>query len=105
MIVDVKGLTQAQIISALHNATKPLGIGVFHAQGDSTPEDVEPDLVNMREPDGSLYVDYFRGRPLKIRLTASPDTVDVRLFDRDAGPGAGAQALEGARSTTASRVA
>lgn len=40
------------------------------------------------------YIDYFQGRAIKLDL--SKDKVDARLYDRDAGKGAFAEALAAA---------
>jgi hypothetical protein len=47
------------------NAAEPVGMGYLHyVEGDYKPEDLRENL----EKDGSLYIDYFRGRITKLYI-------------------------------------
>lgn len=81
-----------EIVAALHNASTPVGLGHLRATGPIDAADARQDLAG-RVQNGQLYIDYFRGRPLKVMLVVGEE-VGLRLFDRDAGQGAGKRALE-----------
>lgn len=87
--IDIKGIDKADLLAALVNGASPLGVGV---------------LIALTEPGGMtregaaklcekhLRFDYVRGRPIKTDI--SGDTMDVRLYDRDAGEGEAARIVE-----------
>lgn len=80
MNIDIEGLTKAQVLKALHDGTRAIGMGMLHDLGrDMTLEEAE------RLTRGDLYFDYVSGRPLKVDLNG--DSFDPRLYDRDAGEG------------------
>lgn len=88
--IDITGIDKARLLKALHDNTRAMGMGALHdlkAAIDSVPKPYHPAI--------GLYFDYFHGRPLKVRLDG--DTLDVRLYDRDAGVGAGAIAVASCR--------
>jgi len=79
------------IVAALHNETRPVGMGFVNATGPITADDARADL-GERVRNGRIRLDYYRGRPLKVLLQVGEE-VNLRLFDRDAGVGAGERAL------------
>ena len=88
--VPYQGLTPAEALAALYNASKPQGLGFLHFRPTNMQvEEAQKVLAN------GAYVDYLNGRVIKCNF--GPDGVDVRLFNRDLGPGAGERALRAAR--------
>jgi len=84
--IDITGLDKAEVLAALYNASKPLGMGIIHY----TPGDL--DLAVAREYLAeSPHFDYLHGRVMKVNL--SSDSLDPRLYDRDNGQGAALAAL------------
>lgn len=95
-IVNIEGKDKAEILVALYNNTKALGMGHLHDLGRGMTIGEAKDILKERESfsdevGGRFYFDYVHGKPLKVDL--SGDTVDLRLYDRDAGEGAGVRAL------------
>lgn len=91
--IDISNLPKHEVLAALHNATRAIGMGVLQDAGPITPAAVLADLGDRE----AGYFDYYRGRPIKSDL--SGDSFDPRLFDRDAGDGAAAAAIERLRSS------
>lgn len=100
MQVDIKGLSKAAVLAALHNGTRALGMGIIHDLGRDMTE-VEAEAVIAREADDlgfkqdRLYFDYVSGRPLKVNIAG--DEFDAALYDRDAGEGAAERAIAALR--------
>lgn len=88
--VKIKPESKVKALQALYNRAEPQGMGILQAQaGPLSDEDAQEHLQpNGR---GEIYVDYCKGRPIKVNFTT--DELDLRLFDRDAGSGAGQTAL------------
>lgn len=96
-MINIAGLDKAEVLAALYNASRPLGMGVLHfdpkpmtkeeAQSflDGTGKTTEPS--RSREP----YFDYLKGRVMKVNLAG--DEFEEWAYDRDNGPGAAARAL------------
>jgi hypothetical protein len=57
--------------------------GVVRPEDMSTAE--AQTILDSRK--GNLYFDYLNGRMIKVNL--GQDNLDLRLYDRDNGPGAG----------------
>lgn len=93
---NVEGkLTAAEALCALYAASRAHGMGMLHASpGPLSLADAETRLALSR------YVDYFNGRPIKTDFS-NLAAIDLRLFDRDAGSGAGVDALEQAIASKA----
>jgi hypothetical protein len=88
--INIRGLNKAEVLQALHNGTKCLGMGVLHDIGEMTFEQAVSDLLGAT-PYG-LYFGYCHGRPLKVNL--SGDEFDPGLYDRDSFEGNAAQTLQ-----------
>ena len=97
-MIDIKGIDKAALLAALHNAAVPQGMGWLHAGPDLTADQVRAEYEAT--PDtwrASFYFpDYYHGRPIKTDLRS--DTMDPRLFDRDAGIGTAASVVAALRS-------
>lgn len=102
-MISLEGLDKAEVLAALYNGSRPLGMGFLHY--DSTPmtskEAAEHIVQHTRtrfngEP--SIYFDYLKGRVMKIEL--ADDELNPGLYDRDNGPGAAALIVESLRETS-----
>jgi hypothetical protein len=112
--IDISGIDKADLLAALHNGTRPMGMGFLQARGDMTAEDARAYLkrgddhaeafAEIKAKGGvvigvePLYFDYLCGRPLKVDIGG--DTLDPRLYDRDAGEGAAARVIAKLREVT-----
>lgn len=96
--IDISGIDPGALLAALHNGTRPLGLGRLHDIGrDMTPDEARAELKDWPTQSGGRYrFDYFHGRPLKVSFD---DKIlrGVGLYDRDAGDGACARAVAKAR--------
>ena len=94
--VDITGLSKAEVLAALFNASAAGGMGFLQAMHGPQVMDVEfaeklvgagntatPDYNGLTLPGRpKLYFDYLYGRPLKLDLT-DDDSFDPRGFDRN----------------------
>ncbi len=86
-MVNTKGLSKAEVLVALYNASHAQGMGLLFAEsGDMKIEEAEK-IVQTQS-----YFDYLKGRVLKVDLS-NPDGFDERLYDRDNGNGAADRAI------------
>lgn len=97
--MDRTGLTDAEVLVALYNASRPQGLGFLHAEnGDMTLSEASELLGGERgepgQPTRGTYFDYLKGRIIKTDVSKNP--LDLRLFNRDMGAGAGEAAIAGA---------
>lgn len=93
--VDITGLDKADVLAALYNASRPLGMGFLHYTPGGMPHEQAVALIGEREPYGS-YFDYVQGRVIKVNL--SGDSFDPWLYDRDNGYGAAERAIASVRA-------
>ena len=95
-MVNTKGLSKAEVLAALYNASHPQGMGFLFAEaGDMKIEDAKK--IGQSQD----YFDYLKGRVLKVDLS-DPDGFDERLYDRDNGVGAADRAIAKAFADKAS---
>jgi len=87
--VDISGLDPAAVLAALYNASQQQGLGFLNPRGQQ-PMTVE-DAAAALAVTPHRYFDYLHGRVMKVELTGVQ--IDVRLYDRDNGEGAGAAAI------------
>lgn len=101
-MIDIKGLDKVDVLDALYRRAAPQGLGFIAAavEGPGMTRkhlaraiDEKRSLNYPRE--GSIYFDYFAGRPLKVDIGG--DEFDPWLFDRDAGEGAAAEVIDDLR--------
>ncbi len=97
---DRNGLSDAEVLKALYNVAKPLGLGLLHyIKEDMTLEQAQ-DIIKNRGDDVTAmlgksinpYFDYLQGRVIKTDISENPLRLD--LFNRDNGVGAGEKAIE-----------
>lgn len=107
--INIKGIDKAELLAALHNGTRPQGMGFLHARGPMTAEEAKQYLD--RGDDGRamfggpqrMYFDYLCGRPLKVDIGG--DELNPRLYDRDAGRGRCADVISELRASLAKKEA
>jgi hypothetical protein len=87
MSIDISKLDKGEVLAALYNKSKPLGMGSLHF--DPTPMTKEEASELLKE---ETYFDYLKGRVMKVNLKG--DEFDPFLYDRDNGQGAALKALE-----------
>jgi hypothetical protein len=110
---DITGLDHAELLAALFNGTRPVGMDALHpeAHESMTVEQAREILAEHvlecgQEPGdkqlepGDEDLDYVCGRPIKVRLRG--DKLEgARWYDRDAGKGACARIVEALRAKVA----
>ena len=89
-MVSILGLDKAVVLKALHDASKPQGMGFIHFQPEGLSVGECRNLLL-----GSKYFDYLQGRVMKIDL--STDFINPRDYDRDNGEGAVARVINSLR--------
>lgn len=91
-VVSIAGLDKANVLAALYNASRPLGMGFMHYNpSPMTCEEAQAILDG-----GTTYFDYLNGRVMKLDL-GSDSEIDPWLYDRDNGQGAAERAIEALR--------
>lgn len=88
-MLDLKGLSRAQALVALYNASIPQRMGFIHY--DPTPMTVQEATELLAE---SKYVDYYKGRVMKLDF--GKDEINTLFYDCDNGPGSAQQAIDNA---------
>jgi hypothetical protein len=91
MSVSIKGLDKAEILAALYNEARPLGLGMLHFDPEPMTVDEAREMIGKY-----LNFDYVKGRPLKVSLDG--DELDTRLYDRDQGQGKGERIVNALRA-------
>lgn len=97
--VNIEGLDRAEIISALYNASQPLGMGFLHYDPAPMARDEAQALIDAQ---GDFpYFDYLKGRVMKVGFNGKSNEMRVDLYDRDNGAGAAARVIDGLRKKAA----
>ncbi len=92
--MNIANLDKAAVLAALYNRAQTQGIAALQYRMETMP------LAEARTILGrQTSFDYLKGRVLKIDL--SGDELDTRLYDRDNGPGAAAEAIAPLKGTAA----
>jgi hypothetical protein len=98
-MVNITGLDKAEVLQALHHASRAQGMGILHDRGPLDLSECHAEIEACKENPysrGKLYFDYLRGRVMKVDLTG--DEFDPRLYDRDVGQGAAERAVSRLRA-------
>jgi len=102
-MISYEGIDEATLVHGLYHGTPRLGLdtpaGIIDAAHGGPRVTVE-ELAAELAPDmggDELYIDYYRGRPLKVRLDLKSKTFSEHLYDRDAGQGAAARVVAALR--------
>lgn len=105
VMVNIEGLSKADVLAALFNASAPAGMGFLQAangpqvmdsayaqdlldRGSDATGDYSRGMATMRQ--NAVYFDYLHGRPLKLDLSSDIE-FDPWGFDRDNGGDGSAQ--------------
>ena len=91
-MVYYDGLTKEEVLCALYNSAKPLGLGIFQFVADEMDLEEARKLLNQR-----TYFDYLCGRVMKVDLSGD-EGFEEGLYDRDNGEGAAQNALDDYRT-------
>jgi hypothetical protein len=92
-MICIKGLDKAEVLAALYNASKPLGMGFMHFDPEPMMRDEAAELLEATDD-----FDYIKGRVMKVHL--SGDEFEEWLYDRDNGNGAAEAAIQPLRAAT-----
>ncbi len=84
--IDISKMNKAEVLAALYNNSKPLGMGYLHY--DPTPMTKEEAEEMLKE---QTFFDYVKGRLMKINMDG--DILSTRSYDRDNGEGTARRAL------------
>jgi len=101
-MINIEGLNRAEILAALYNNSKPLGMGILHYKPDPMTRDEAQALLDTEDartgvyPQGA-YFDYLKGRVMKVLLKKDGKELNPRLYDRDLGEGAAERVIAGLR--------
>lgn len=76
--MNISKYDKAEILAALFNVAKPLGLGVFHFRPAPMTKEIAKEILK-----GGSDFDYIQGRVMKINL--SGNELDTRLYNRDNG--------------------
>lgn len=87
-MVDIKGLNKAEVLAALYNNSKPLGLGFLHFDPTEMTKDEAAKLLEQ-----TTYFDYIKGRVMKVDLS-SDEGFEEWLYDRDNGNGAAQRVID-----------
>lgn len=87
--INISKLNKAEVLAALYNKSRPLGMGFIHFRPGDMPVEEAAELI--KQAGNNPYFDYLKGRVMKIDL--SSDELRTGLYDRDNGDGAGERAI------------
>lgn len=87
-MVDTRGLSKADVLAALYNNSKPIGLGLLQFDPKEMMVTEAEELLKQ-----TTYFDYLKGRVMKVDLSSS-DGFEEWLYDRDNGNGAAQRAIE-----------
>jgi hypothetical protein len=84
--MNISKYNKAEILAALYNNSRPLGMGILHF--DAKPMTTEEAELILKE---TQYFDYLKGRVMKIDL--SGDELATHLYNRDNGTNAAEEVI------------
>jgi hypothetical protein len=106
--INIEGLDKAELLAALYNGSRPMGMGMFQARPGHMTIEHARECIGVGDDSGrmfpnaprrELYFDYLYGRPLKIDLGGN--VLRTGLYNRDNGDGAAERIVEGLRQKQA----
>ncbi len=86
MKIDISKKDKAEVLVALYNASRPIGLG--YLEYDPTPMRIEEARSLLER---QTYFDYCKGRVMKVNLAGNE--LDTYLYNRDNGTGAAERVL------------
>jgi hypothetical protein len=84
-MIDITGIDKADLVAQLYNKARTQGMGFL--QYDPKPMTLEEGSKYV-----GTYIDYLKGRVMKIKVDG--DSVDEGGYDRDNGSGSVAKIVE-----------
>ena len=90
--MDISKLDTAEVLAALWNHSRQLGMSVLDTRGARGEVMSVEQARAILEENPFRYFDYLWGRVLKVDLS-NPKSVDLWLYNRDNGNGAGERAI------------
>lgn len=107
-MISYEGIDEAELIHGLYHGQSTCAVGTpawaidMAHSNRVTVDSVRDDLARFkRDSDGCLYLDYYCGRALKLKLDPKAQEFNERLYDRDAGLGAAQRVVDRLRSKAA----
>jgi hypothetical protein len=98
-VIDISGLDPAAVIAALHNHTRPLGLGFLQAiPRDLTVAEARAMIDEGKRADGTISCGYILGRPVKVIIRGN-ELHHEDLYDQDA-PTTAAKVIADLRAAT-----
>jgi hypothetical protein len=106
--VNIAGIDKAELLAALYNNSKPMGMGFLQARAGVMTREIAQEIIDKVGDDhkrmfptihagtSNLKFDYLYGRPLKCNLEG--DEVDTWGYNRDHGEDAFEKVVEGLRN-------
>jgi len=100
--VNIAGLDKAELLAALVNGAKPLGLGFLHDTGAAMTKAEAQRWVDegrghdMGIPQAPMSFDYVCGRPIKCDISGNEMRTD--LYNRDQGDGAAERVVASLRA-------
>ena len=88
--MERRNISNAVVLAALYNNAKVQGLGFLHATSQDMTLAEADEILNAR-PGPVAYFDYLHGRVMKVDVRENQ--LDLRLYDRDNGVGAGERAI------------
>jgi hypothetical protein len=86
-MISIKG-RKPEVLAALYNASKPLGLGTLHYTPEAMTEQEAEELLN-----DYTYFDYLKGRVMKCDFKG--DDLNPAMYDRDNGKGSAEAVING----------
>lgn len=94
--MNIEGLDKAEVLAALWNASRQQGLSFLDTRGACGAIMGKEEAQGIIDDQG-LNLDYVLGRVMKVDLR--PTVIDLMLYDRDNGKGAGERAILEALTT------
>jgi hypothetical protein len=90
-MINIQGLDKAEVLAALYNNSKPLGMGMIHYDSSGMTKEEAVTILSRYK-----YFDYLKGRVMKIDFSSDIE-FNERLYDRDNGQGAAKAVIDSLR--------
>lgn len=94
--VNIKDIPKNELLAALYNNSKPLGMGMLHYDPTPmTPDEAQNMIDDLKNEGHDLFFDYVKGRVIKVDITG--DEMRTGSYNRDIGVGAAERIVESLR--------
>jgi len=88
-MINTENYSQAQVLKALFNNSKPQGMGILNFMDRNMSLDEAKEIIDS----GQTYFDYHEGRVMKVNLIDFMQFEEAG-YDRDNGHGAAQRAID-----------